>query len=421
MSHESWSRMMSGRIQNSIVRLDSLITGPGPSRIVSSQGFLIAAHSCFPFSISNFHFQISIFKFPISNFHFSSLQSHAMTSEQDGLIVDGRVTRRRSSSCLWPCLWSFLGLCLVVTLITFSIKAMSIGQSRHAASLDARNKAKQITNTDNRNYDDSGLSNFDAAQQMNRLNALDPPPHVGCESTVFLVRHCEKDLPTVDDNPQEQHCSYLGLERAHFLTTLFGTRWPIPTHLYALSASRSDHDNFREIETLQPLAHYTNISINHQFTTRDTADLASDLFSRLRDSCGKLSVIAWKHSAMPELARALGCSTCPDEYPQDNYDQVWQLKYLYRYDSLNENHNSSLRRSRHLHNKNHNAKKRDPTSTWALYSSVVEQRFDPLEFSFRSGNYPHAGVESGGNRAHGITMGETMEKYNDHNHDHEEI
>lgn len=340
-----------------------------------------------------------------------------MNSEQDRLIVDGRVTRPKFAGRFLSCLWSFLGLCLVVTLMTFSIKAMSIGQARHAASLDDRNKAKQKTTIYNRN-DDSGLSDFDAKQQMNRLNALDPPPHVGCESTVLLVRHCEKDVPTVDDNSNEQHCSYLGLERAHYLTTLFGTRWPIPTHLYALSATRSNHDNFREIETLQPLAHYANITINQQFTTRETEDLVSDIFSRLRDSCGKLSVIAWKHTAMPELAQALGCSNCPHEYPQDNYDQVWQLKYVYQHDPQVVDHDSSLHHSRHWH-RNQNAKKLDLTSIWKLYSSVVEQQFDPLEFSFRSGNYPHDKVESGGRWAHEITKGEVIEMEVDN--DHEEI
>ena len=86
------------------------------------------------------------------------------------------------------------------------------------------------------------------------------PPR-GCEVTVQIIRHCEKDV-------LEDHCDYQGFERAQFLTTLFGnsSRWPVPSELYALDAHRySSHNykptslrkvNWREVETLLPCKYF---------------------------------------------------------------------------------------------------------------------------------------------------------------------
>jgi hypothetical protein len=220
---------------------------------------------------------------------------------------------------------------------------------------------------------------------MDRLKQLAKTPNIGCESTVLIIRHCEKEGINVEDDQGEQHCSYLGLERAHYLATLFGNRWPMPSHLYALSAIRSKHENYRELETLDPISKKANVSIH---TAWDPVHLASQLFSAMPNSCGKLTVIAWKHSKMVELATALGCTTCPQKYPEDSFDQVWQLKYVYSPPVLYHHEKPSKR-----------TLKRGTTKTegsWNLFSTVTEQRFDPLEFSFRSGDYPDGGAKSGG-------------------------
>jgi hypothetical protein len=129
--------------------------------------------------------------------------------------------------------------------------------------------------------------------QSKRISAM-------CESTILLTRHCEKVGPNVEDADGNVHCSYLGFERANFLATLFGhskhTRWPVPSHLFALTPDRGEHLNFREWESLMPLSKATGISTD---VVNRPADLAEAYFSLLQsgDLCGKVTVVSWKVSS----------------------------------------------------------------------------------------------------------------------------
>jgi hypothetical protein len=311
-----------------------------------------------------------------------------MATETDGLLVDGQMTRRKQSShhsLLWPCLKIFLFVSLVVTFMAFLVKAMEISKARHRAATHRSHPAGARTSHRSHATKPPATNRQASATGMDRLEQLAKKPKIGCEATVLIIRHCEKEGPTVEDGQGEQHCSYVGLERSHYLATLFGTRWPVPSHLYALSAIRSEHDNYRELETLEPISKKANLSISSAW---DPVHLASQLFSTMSNSCGKLTVIAWKHSEMVELATALGCTTCPDEYPEDSFDQVWQLKYVYSPPVLYHDDTPPRRK---LTRGNPKSK-----GSWVLYSTVTEQRFDPLEFSFLSGDYPDGGVETGG-------------------------
>jgi hypothetical protein len=225
-----------------------------------------------------------------------------------------------------------------------------------------------------------------------------------CESTIFLTRHCEKVGPNVEDADGNVHCSYLGLERAHFLATLFGnskhTRWPAPSHLFALTPDRGEHLNFREWESLLPLSKATGISTD---VVNRPADLAEAYFSLLQsgDLCGELTVVSWKHDDMPELANHLGCGPengCPDLYPDDEFDQVWQLKYVFHpiapdFQEVEDDElmNTTSFPHRQLVSSVHKLKK-----GWSVFSTVTKENFDPLSFSKQAGDYPENGTPSGG-------------------------
>jgi hypothetical protein len=212
-----------------------------------------------------------------------------------------------------------------------------------------------------------------------------------CETTVLLIRHCEKVGPTVEDAKGGQHCSLLGRERAHYLATLFGgkaARWPTPSRLYALTDDRDDHHNYREWETLYPLSQM--IGVKTVFETRE--EMAPDYLKLLATNslCGELTVVNWKHSWMHELAADLGCDEeagCPDEYDEHDFDTVWMLKYVYKPEGgwlaeEEEKLGGGVRRRRLY------------TSFlpkgWVLYATVAHQDFDPLSFSYHQedGAYP---------------------------------
>lgn len=142
------------------------------------------------------------------------------------------------------------------------------------------------------------------------------PIENGCEATVMLVRHCEKgDI--------REHCSYQGFERSVYLASLFGDdksdRWPLPSYIFALSpAGRSNARkmNFREIETVEPLATKAGVTIDDSYPVHRGAEMASEILTFLQSGqlCGKLTVISWKHSEISHLARKLGCGPfegCP--------------------------------------------------------------------------------------------------------------
>jgi len=190
--------------------------------------------------------------------------------------------------------------------------------------------------------------------EKNKVEAPD-----GCEGTVVLLRHCEKG------NIRE-HCNYQGYERSVYLASLFGSdddddssqpqqhqhdttslfhnappiqllegyRWPKPSYIFALNpgARRNPKKkNFRELETIMPMAEKFNMTVDSSYTTLQTKKLARKIQSMFRsgDMCGKVMVVSWKHSKIPKLASALACGPqqgCPYKYPGKSFDDVWQIK-----------------------------------------------------------------------------------------------
>jgi hypothetical protein len=204
---------------------------------------------------------------------------------------------------------------------------------------------------------------------------------------VLLLRHCE-DGRTYRQPDKSRHCNPLGWQRAHYLAmVLFGQRWPLPTHLYALMKSQ----NMRQYETLLPVSQRTGVNITGiDFHNQPTVTLVNAVQHDLREMCNTdttvdaiqnnnlnsrmipttpmitVVVVAWKHVYLPDVAAALGCDHCPHTWDDDDFDSVWQLHYHYDNDDVTTNSG--------------------PT----VYASVVHQHFDPLavQWQHRSDHYP---------------------------------
>lgn len=148
-------------------------------------------------------------------------------------------------------------------------------------------------------------------------------------------------------------------------------QFPAPIKLYALNEARDRamgskhvHENFREIETITPLADKFHLRVESKYGVGDEERLASDYFTSLsrsvrdkyrrkmnrdddddrrrlnlnddeeeKDLCnGGMTVVNWKHSRMPHLAHALGCGThegCPKKYNGKDFDTMWLITYEY--------------------------------------------------------------------------------------------
>jgi len=210
---------------------------------------------------------------------------------------------------------------------------------------------------------------------------------IGCEATVMLLRHCEKEN-------EFEHCNYVGYERAAYLPSLFGDdgeRWPKPSYIYALNPGGRHNKwkkNFREVELILPLAEKANATVNADYGESHTSQLAKEFHDMLKsgEMCGKLAVISWKHEALPRLARHLGCGPvegCPLDYRGSTFDQVWQIKFVYRV-PLHPTTKKEAKREMLPHN-----------PSWWVYGSTQLEGFDPLAFSKHAGDYPTEGKGTG--------------------------
>jgi len=221
---------------------------------------------------------------------------------------------------------------------------------------------------------------------------------LGCEATVLLLRHCEKPNPQKITESDDGHCSYLGYERSHHLATLFGSRWPMPYKLYAMTTKRThhdrpDHNNFRQVETLTPLARKSGLEIKCNYTSHKSSKLANDIFRDLRDGslCGRSVVVSWKHSRMNEMAVDLGWETAPKKYKGKNFNEIWEIKFVHE-PSIHYNNKPQEEGNRNLKKK----PEKISADGWAVYGSVVYQNFDPLSYSYISGDYLDGGKKVGG-------------------------
>jgi hypothetical protein len=209
----------------------------------------------------------------------------------------------------------------------------------------------------------------------------------GCETTVIVVRHCEKDGSETFDALGDQHCSYIGFQRAAYFATLFGEDgYPFPSAIYALGADRGGHKNYREIEMMRPLAQKTGLEIKSDYTLNP--DLSTDILEDIASGalCGKTVVVSWKHEYIGQLARGLACHECPRSFPP-LFDPIWQLKYVYDvkgtelYTRINSG--DEALQNRQLRHKKH---KRLPRN-WSVYWTDRSQSFDPLKFGNSVGDY----------------------------------
>jgi hypothetical protein len=148
-----------------------------------------------------------------------------------------------------------------------------------------------------------------------RLMAKPPIPDARLR-TVFIIRHGEK--------PHEgPHLSETGRARARALADLFGGCFRKPD---LLIAAANKPKSCRPVETLEPLAAALGLAIDDRFETEDVDRVAAHLRQGQVPVEGA-ALIAWRHDAIPQLARALGARNAPSKWPEHVFDRVWRLLY----------------------------------------------------------------------------------------------
>jgi len=262
-----------------------------------------------------------------------------------------------------------------------------------------------------------------------------------CRSQLMIMRHCDKgvkikvngETTTTDrrDIFGGGHCSVKGKRRSDYIATLFvkheesdhfvdskeitladkgqhltskaskRPQFQAPLRIYALSVERSKKKNYREIETITPLATKFDVPIDDSFGVNEEGELAAKYFQDLSNEVvenvdkmvryhnatdlytetigsqlcnGGMTVVNWKHSLIPALASAFGCGKaegCPKRYHGSDFDTLWVLTYEYALELDIKNDTYS---ARHLKKKKEGAVHKD-NGIWRVSAQLIKEGF----------------------------------------------
>jgi hypothetical protein len=151
---------------------------------------------------------------------------------------------------------------------------------------------------------------------------------------ILLIRHAEKPDDeghergvAPDGAPDNNGLTVRGWQRAGALVRFFAPlraalpdpRLATPDQIFAARAT----DRFpsrRSVQTVAPLADLLGLRVNCDYAREQEADLA-----RAARAAVGVSLIAWSHNSLPELARLVTGNRCqvPGAWPTDRFDVVW--------------------------------------------------------------------------------------------------
>jgi hypothetical protein len=149
-------------------------------------------------------------------------------------------------------------------------------------------------------------------------------------ATILIIRHAEK---LADDRID---LSPTGFERAKLLPRLFapvGARPDLPTPQVLFATHLSAHSN-RPVQTVTPLAAALHLPIDDSFSNEDYSALAAALLSG--KYAGKVVLVVWHHSKIPQLASALGATPPYTPWPDTQFDRIWRIDYANRKATLQD-------------------------------------------------------------------------------------
>lgn len=133
---------------------------------------------------------------------------------------------------------------------------------------------------------------------------------------LVFIRHAEK--PVKGDNLTCQ-----GLNRSRMLPAVIVTKFGIPAFTFVPGLGLGDSTKHaRMFQTVVPLAAKYNLAINSGHKQKDPMGLTADLLTK-----NGTVLIAWEHSGIPAIIRALGISRDDLIWPDDDYDSIWIVTF----------------------------------------------------------------------------------------------
>ena len=143
---------------------------------------------------------------------------------------------------------------------------------------------------------------------------------------VILIRHAEKP-----DDPDDIHLNTKGRQRAAALVPYFQEtpellKFGPPAAIYAARPGGGGIKSQRCPETVQGLAKALKVEVLMPWRNDDYAKLAKEILAE-KQYAGKMVLVCWHHSTLPELAREFKAPGVPATWPDRTYDRTWVLTF----------------------------------------------------------------------------------------------
>jgi hypothetical protein len=137
---------------------------------------------------------------------------------------------------------------------------------------------------------------------------------------VIIIRHAEK--PPVGDDLTPKGRQRAAALVPYFLETPEVLEYKLPAAIYA-QKSTEDHKSLRPVNTIKPLAKALNMQLI-EYPRKDAATMAKDILANPEYE-GKMVLICWSHTAIPEMAKAFGVKDPPEW--GSVYDRTWIIDF----------------------------------------------------------------------------------------------
>ena len=136
---------------------------------------------------------------------------------------------------------------------------------------------------------------------------------------VVIIRHGEKPAKQSDGG---DNLSCQGQNRALQLATVLYQKIGKPDYIYvpALGMDKSTSHS-RMFQTVTPFAVKYDLSINSKYDESKLSDVANSVLKK-----NGTVLIVWQHSAIPDLASAIGVDK-PPKWREADFDSMWIVTY----------------------------------------------------------------------------------------------
>ncbi len=132
---------------------------------------------------------------------------------------------------------------------------------------------------------------------------------------VIIIRHGEK--PADGDN-----LSCQGQNRAMQLPAVLAAKIGKPDYAYVPSLGLDKNTaHSRMFQTITPFAVKYNLTINSKYDEKDVVKVASSVLKK-----NGTVLMVWEHSAIPDLANALGVNN-PPKWKGADFDSMWVIDF----------------------------------------------------------------------------------------------